>query len=144
MSESNGTMDFDSAPEFAPREVRVTYKQQAYTLKQASAEVTRQYRNASARSVRMLDGKMVGLGDVGDVEMLLVAGCLFKDGKPMIAPQLKEWDGKVTKWLFEKAKAISPHLDEAADVETVDKQIATLQKQRERLLSGAEAEEAKN
>lgn len=120
-----------------PVEVSVKLGGEQYWLKEASEAAAVAYRNASAAAVKMEAGEVSGLGDVGDVEPLLVSYCLWRetpDGrKPVPVSTVRGWPAKVVKAIFNRVKEIS-ELDEPETVEQVDKQIVRLQRKRERMV----------
>lgn len=119
-----------------PVEVSVKLGGEQYWLKEASEAAAVAYRNATAAAVKMVEGEVSGLGAVGDVEPLLVSYCLWKDTpqgrQPVPVSVVRGWPAKVVKALFARVKEIS-ELDEPDTLEQVDKQIARLQKKRERM-----------
>lgn len=119
-----------------PVEVSVKLGGEQYWLKEASEAAAVAYRNATAAAVKMEDGEVAGLGAVGDVEPILVSYCLWRETpegrKPVPVSVIRGWPAKVVKVLFTRIKDIS-ELDEPDTVEQLDKQIARLQKKRERM-----------
>jgi len=110
----------------------------AYVLQEASAGAGRDYRNAQNKTFKIADGKMVGMENTADLDLLLVSLCLFKEMStpgilsPVPLITLQEWPDKVIAALSTKAKEISD-LDDKDTVETVDKKIEALKKKRETL-----------
>lgn len=103
--------------DLTPIEVKVRIENKPYVLREATGAAAVQYRNASMRNIRMADGKVVGMGDIGELEPLLVSLCLFSadaDGKfsSVTVAKIKSWPARVVKDLFNRARAISD-LEEA-------------------------------
>jgi hypothetical protein len=79
------------------------------------------YRNAVMKSVRMADGKMIGLVDAAEVEPLLVSKCIrevvpnpktgVEERRPVQIQVVRGWPSKVVKRLFNDAKEMG-ELDE--------------------------------
>lgn len=60
-----------------PREETVTLGQRQFLLKEASADVHRQYQNLIVSGARM-EGEKVQFGRVADADLYLLAACLFE------------------------------------------------------------------
>jgi hypothetical protein len=79
-----------------------------FQLREATSDGAAKFRNAAAGTARITDGKVSGVGNVGDLEPLLVSLCLFDgDGKPVPLSVVRQWPGRVVRKLFDKAKTIS-------------------------------------
>ena len=122
---------FDS---LKPVEVSVTLEGVKWILREATADVAVQYRNASFRSFRMEDGKLVRMDGLADIEPLVVSLCLCRcdgdgkvrlDGKgnvvTVLESDIRGWKVEVMKTLFDRIKAISPGLEEKLPQETMEK-----------------------
>lgn len=104
-------MDFDSLDLLT---VPVTIAGKKYTLREIDTQGACRYNNAKLHGTKFDEnGKAVGIGNLADVEPLLVSLCLFEDGQPTHVPLsvVSAWPYRVVKPLFDKAKEIS-HLDE--------------------------------
>lgn len=104
--------------DLAPVEISCKIGGKPYLLREADAAGAAKYRNYMMACTRMTDGKVTGVKDLADAEVLLVSLCLFHcDDKGMWvtvpAATLKSWPARVLKPLFDKAKEIS-QLDEKA------------------------------
>jgi len=128
-------MNFDSLELI---KVPVTVKGVKYILQEASAGAGRDYRNAQMKTFKIADGKMVGMENTADLDLILVSLCLFKvmethdtlEPMPLIA--IQGWPDKVIKGLAARAKEISD-LEDKDTVETIDKKIVDLKKKRDLL-----------
>jgi hypothetical protein len=154
MSDYNplGEMEFDDLP---PIEVPVKVKQPSgppklYLLKEASADVARQYKNATMRAAKLVGGEVVGMDGIADAELLLVSLCLFDarwegspdgegggryvqaTGNPVGLAKVRAMKYKTVKSMFDKVQEIS-NLSDKDTIEGLDRQIAGLQKRREKL-----------
>lgn len=80
-----------------------------YVLREASGEAACSYRNAVFRATELgPDGKPSKIGNMADVEPLLVSLCLFNDqGRRLNSNELKKWPNRIVKTLFQKVKEIS-------------------------------------
>lgn len=81
-----------------------------YVLKQASAGVSRDYRNKQASIVKLgPNGKPVGFNDIGSVEPFLVSKCLFvKDtDKPVSYNTVCEWPENVVREIYDDIREMS-------------------------------------
>lgn len=137
---SHDEMVFDDV---ALREVPVKVGGKPYVLKEASAEAVRKYRNAQLRATRVdKDGRPVGLGDMADVELLLVNQCLFDASGRQVALQvLSSWPGRIVKALFQRAQDISELRERDDTEEALTKQ---LEETQERLARVREAKAGSN
>ena len=98
-----------------PRVFNYTVGGAPYQLREATADTAAKYRNAAAKTAKMVDGKFSGVGNVGDLEPYLVSLCLFDSGgKAVPLDLIKTWPARVVKALYTKAKTASG-LDEADD-----------------------------
>lgn len=103
-------MDFSTA--FAERTHTIDGKK--YILREADGTAACRYNNAKLHGTKFDEnGKAVGIGNLADVEPLLVSLCLFEDGAKTHVPLavVSAWPYQVIKALFDEAKEIS-HLDE--------------------------------
>lgn len=94
---------------FAPVEIPVKYEGVRYVLREASAEVARQYRNAATNGMRIGGGVGMELSHIGDCQPILVGGCLFVAGQehPVGEDAIRRWPDRIVRPLFEKARSIS-------------------------------------
>lgn len=137
--------------DLAPVEIPVSLGKAQYALLEADEDTAGKFRTASAKNIKFDDGKMVGLGDIGATQSLLVSLCLYMaddegkvprlaDGRPDNSKRVPEsvvrkWKPKVVKQLFETAKDISD-LSEGVDTEeSIQKQIEVLQKRLKEVAS---------
>lgn len=116
MSGSNQPLRFD---DLAPIEESVSIGGRDYILREASTDAARKYRNQMTRCAKMNDGKVSGIGDIADLQPLLVHLCLFTspvngNGTPKNVPLeiIYAWPERVTKALYARCKEISPDLEE--------------------------------
>jgi hypothetical protein len=126
-------------------EIPVRFRGVDYILTDADEDTAVKFRNHGLRSAKMSEGSVVGVTGGAEVELILVAGCLFKinpkvtGGRERVQPDdLKKWPSRVIKPLFEKAKEIS-ELNEATDLPSIDRQIERLQKLRARIVEKEKA-----
>lgn len=127
-----------------------------YVLREASVPAGIQYENFQARSLRFDDGKMAGLGDMYEADLLLLSLCLHpvdeatgevktdRGGNPLPTPRetIKAFPARAYKMLVAKCKEVNPALERKETPDSLRKQIANLQKR----LAEVEAKEpaAKN
>ncbi len=149
MSETNQAADqphdFDT---LKPVEFNFTYtpkgdKKRSYVLREASADAAIQYRALSARGATGVntDGKVSVRFDISktvDIDVKLVAMCAWDitdndQGKAVAEAQVRKWPSQMIRFLFDKAKEISPALNEKPTREALVKQIDSLQRQLEKL-----------
>lgn len=103
------TLSFES---LAPYSETVDIEKKDYTLFEASADASVQYRDGLARRVKVSQGKAAGLDGYADLEIPLVSACLRDpDGKQVSVTDLKKWPAKIIKALFQRIKDVS-QLDE--------------------------------
>jgi hypothetical protein len=154
----------DSPPEelsfvdLEPTKIPVNIGNVRYWLVEADEGAAVQYRDAGIAAARFDDGNLVGVRGIADVQSLLVSLCLFRaidvtpenprgrvpldkvgnfDKAALVPRQMvRQWKPVVVKSLFDTAKKIS-RLEESESVESIDKQIAGLQKRREKLLAAS-------
>lgn len=108
-----GEFEFD----LTPTEIPVTISGQKYVLCEATDAVAAAFRNAGAAGATLDEDGNTHVGAVGDVQAVLVAGCLFRivekdDGTewkrhPVPLAAVRGWPNRVVQPLFEKAKEIS-------------------------------------
>jgi hypothetical protein len=83
------------------------------------------------RLTRNEEGKITGTRDLADLTPLLVSLCLFKeDGSSVGEATIRSWPSRVQEALVSRAREISGMND---TVESLEKQIAILQKQLTRV-----------
>lgn len=150
------------AESLQPVEVEVNVGGRKLILREASEGDAVEWQNASSRAMRMTRDRAVHVGDLGELEPLLVHLCLYvpdpATGRvPMITvnnvsvpnrnarvplAEVKGWLARVVGPLFERAKRIS-RLDQADTEEGLVKQIEELHQRladlRERKAAAAEA-----
>lgn len=135
MADDIANLNFDS-----PDPIRLPVKigQKELILREASTDVAVRYRNASTRAAKMVDGKLVGVDGVAEVLPILVQGCLFevvtignaRTERQVLMTYVRDLPYRIVKPLFDKAKSISKGLEDTPTLESLDEQIADLQKQR--------------
>lgn len=113
-----------------------------YILREPDGEAATKYRNAQAKSYRMVDGKLSSIEGVADCEPILISACLYyaddkgnlrttPDGDPdvryRVPPQkVKTWPARVQNKLFDACIEMGG-LNEGDNEEAVEKQIQVLQ-----------------
>lgn len=134
-------MDSFDFPDIAPVEKPVKIGSKDYTLREASTEAARRYRNQLFRSTKFADGQVASVEGMGDIEPLLVSLCLYEqytDAKgatkerTVPLPTVLSWPSRVTKKYFDWIKLVSD-LDEKETVETLEKRLADTEKRLEKL-----------
>lgn len=140
------TMDFT---DLEPVSRSVKYKEKQYVLREASADAAAKYRNQGLRGARFSEGKMVGMGDVADLQPYLVSLCLWelvgaakedsaetvsaareKNGtveKPVDLKVIRTWPERMVKEMFNWVKDVSM-LDEEETEEVLNKRLQDTQK----------------
>lgn len=147
--------DFDFS-DLEPVRLAFNIGKRKFILCEADGDAGAKYRSAAVSAAKMNDGKVIRVDGMGDIEPMLVSRCLFyadenghlrvDDNDNPIKKYLVEeavirsWPDRVQKALFNKVKEISG-LDDTDTLEKVDKQIANLQKKREKLLAKKESED---
>jgi hypothetical protein len=111
------------------QEVPVQIAGKHYTLREASGEAARRYRNALLRAAKLgPDGKPKSIDGMADAEMILVNECLVdKSGRKTPIQVLGSWPAGVIKRLFNKAYEISDLREGEEDT------VEGLRKRKERL-----------
>src|SRR5262249_48389219 len=145
------TMEFDSV---IPVEVPVRIGDERFVLREASEDAAVRWRNACARCARMVDGKVVAVGDIADTEPQLLSWCLYEgetirllpDGSPdpkhlVSAQRIRRWPARVVKALYDEARRISG-LDERDTRKTLLDRIAKLKEQLDQLEDAEDTEAA--
>lgn len=99
-------IDFDTIEEI---QIPVKIKGKNYTLREATGDVASDYINARYKRVTYsADGRSRKLGDMGDLQPLLVSGCLYdEDGEQVDEDLIRSWPARVQRTLFERATEIS-------------------------------------
>lgn len=94
-----------------------------YVLREANGAAAKKFKNQQYGGVRMENGQLAGVKDIGELEPLLVSLCLFGATseedltagytRPMEPHKnaIEKWPSRVLTALYKKAKEIS-HLDE--------------------------------
>jgi hypothetical protein len=131
-------MNFD---DLAPIEIPTSIGGKKYVLREASGGAAVRYRSASARCLRMNDGKLSAMEGIGELEPLLISMCLFevteRGSVSMDTPQgrtlINSWPSRVHRALYEKAKEISPGLEEKETTETIQRRVQRDTKKLEEL-----------
>lgn len=127
----------DQEPNFddpTPRKISKQIGPVVWEIREASIPVGISYRNITTSRIRMQDGKVTGVGDIADADMVLMLGCIFSpEGKAVTKEILAGWRDEVREWAVDKIKEMSPSLETKLTVVSIDKQIARLQEQRKKL-----------
>ena len=110
MTTQNNAFDFN---DITRQEVPVRIGDRQFTLKEPMCDDVVQWRNLQMATVRFVDGKPQGVGQIADVEPLLVSLCLFdKDDKNVPQEHIETWPSKIVsklyKWLLEVAELQEP------------------------------------
>lgn len=120
------SLNFD---DILPVEVKFTYREKQYVLREATAGIATKYRNLILKSARMKDGQPSGVDGLVDSEIYLISACLSeitdKGEKLVSEPSVRNLPYRVSKRLFEKAVEIS-------DLDSDDTE-ASLSKEQEQL-----------
>ena len=139
-------MDLD-IPELELAVIPVKLGGKNYVLREAPEGVSLRYRNALTAGAK-LDGQgnVVSISSLADTEVLLVVGCLFEvydhqgqsKERPVTDSFVKALSHRKFKLLYERALAISG-LGQG-DTESIDKQIASLEARKQKLIQDEEKE----
>lgn len=112
----------------------VTIDDNRYTLKEATEEATRIWRNQSASQAKFVDGKLSSVGNVGDSQSLLVSLTLYdSEGKLVPLTLVRSWPSRVVEALFEKAKEIAPTIVGTPTKESMIEQMDKLRRMMEEM-----------
>ena len=132
-----------------PQTIPVEIGGKNYVLREATEAVAKKYQDAASGSVKMRDGKIVGIQGLGRLQTLLLSLCLSEigdtkaDGSPVLMPVkeavIDSWPAKVVRRLFDECKKISG-LDEKPTQKELERQYAEL---CEQLFSVASNEQEK-
>ncbi len=132
--------DFDK-DDLEPKSKPVKYKGKEYILREAGNAAVVAYRNATAKSTRLTDGKLSGFDGLAEAEPLLVSKCLFelnpngqggnKEGAVHIE-FIKSMPNRFVKPMFDWLEKVSD-INERTTPDLLRKQIADLQKQLKEL-----------
>lgn len=128
--------------DLTPIEMKVSINKTKYVLREADEGDAIKWKNAGLRAARVVDGKVVSMGDLADSEPLLVSLCLYKanadgtmplnnDGTPNKKQQvpvsvIKTWPPRVVNKLFDHAKRIS-ELEEKETRATLEEKLKEVQ-----------------
>ncbi len=130
--------DFDR-DDLEPKSKPVRYKSKSYVLREAGNSAVVAYRNATAKSTKMVDGKLSGFDGLAEAEPLLVSKCLFeaKDGQdhPVSIEFVKSMPNRFVKPMFDWLEEHSD-INGALTAEDLKRQITSLQKRLEEIESG--------
>jgi polyhydroxyalkanoate synthesis regulator phasin len=137
MAHDDCTMDFDSDP--APQEVKVTYQQKTYYLREPSEAIAVEYQNMATRATTITDGEMK-LGNLNDAEPYLVSKCLWEKineqdkeiERNVPLGLLRLWPSRVVRPLFDKAKEMG-RLGQNESEDGLKKEITRLQKKLKKM-----------
>lgn len=124
--------------------IPVRFRGRDYVLREATAEAAARYRNAFFQCGKMVDGKVVGMEGMADLEHLLVSLCLLEtaDGQTVPKEEVATWPSRIVKKLFNAAKRMSDLDEEEDTVESIDARIKDLSDRRDKMIAGSTA--AKN
>lgn len=130
-----GKMVFDTVTK---RQLPVTIDGVDYVLREANSDVGARYKTACIRGAKFQEGKPTTVDNLGDVEPLLVAGCLFKvtpTGEEKVTEAwVRTLPNRVVKPMFDWAKENSDLNNQVDTVESLNKDIAKLQEKLARLI----------
>lgn len=148
----------DATPHCEPVQIGLT----KYWLHEASEGDAVVFSSARARSARMVDGKVVGVDNIGEISPLLVSLCLFRaaadgtfprlsDGSPDLksrvpVAEVKRLPARIVRQLFDRALLVSELKDaEEETEEDLEKKIRELQSKLFKMRTGKSAgDPAKN
>ena len=97
----------------------ITIDGNPYTVKEATSDAVAEWRNSQMRGMKLSDGKVSGLSEVGQSEIVLVAHCVYddrNDGNHVPIHVVKGWPDRITSVLFDRIKEIS-NLDKKVNSE---------------------------
>lgn len=159
MSSNNDLFVFDS---LEPKEQKVSLVGEAHILREATEAAAVNYLNVHARAAKFsADGKPAGLDNVAEADPTLLSQCLYKagpDGRIVTTPDgrpdpktlvrlatILSWPSRVVVPMVAWVKEVS-ELERKDTVESIDEQIAQLQKKRQKLTENGDGleERAKN
>lgn len=151
---TNNDLSFDS---LEPIQVPRRLGNKAYIILEASESARVAYQNAGARAARFnSEGNLSGVEGVANIEPLLVSLCLYEadftdiedkstyklrlnqngdpDSKYLVPVQvINKWPGRIVGAIFDTIKDISEM--EKEDEQSLEKQVAKLQKRLDKLRS---------
>lgn len=111
-----------------PARCPVTLGDEKYVLKEALGEAAKKYKNASARSARMSDGKVTHVENLADAEYLLISLCLFTlNGMPVDLKKIMLWPNQVLTALYDRIVEMSPGLVQKETEEVLTKRLKETQ-----------------
>jgi hypothetical protein len=108
----------DEMPDLEPKFHDFEYRGGKYRLMEAPAAAAARFKNFRQKAMKLEKGEIVGFNDgVGDLEIVLVGGCVFKRnakdeiGSDPVGPEVvRPWSFKLVKWLYDKALELCPEL----------------------------------
>lgn len=119
------------------RQLPVSIDGVEYVLREANGDVGAKYKTACIRGAKFQEGKPTTVDNLGDVEPLLVAGCLFKvtpSGEEKVTEAfVRALPNRVVKPMFDWAKENSDLKEKEDTVESLQKDIDKLAEKRDRL-----------
>lgn len=132
-------------------QVPVSIGGEKYTLCEADEAAGAAYRNARVRGAKLEEGGDVTSlpSDIGGLQALLVCRCLYyckEDGNlGALVPQstVRKWPSRIVRPLFDKVMEISELEEEEDTTESLEKQIARLEKRLMRLRENRAKKERK-
>ena len=106
------SLDFN---DLTPIEIPVSVAGKSFILREADGDTATKYSNTLTSSFTLgLDGKPSKIGNIADIEPLLVSLCLFPvDNNGNVSPQhvkesvVRKWPARILKEIYAKAKEIS-------------------------------------
>ncbi len=104
-----------------------------YTLHEATGDAECKHRNAFVGCMKeLVDGKPKGIGNIADVEPLLISLCL-RDANSRLVPEskIRSWPHRVTKTLYDKIRKISDMEEGVETVETLEAKLEEARKKEE-------------
>lgn len=116
------------------REEPVRIKGVDYILIECSEEDATRWRNHAIRAAKMKSGKVSAMGDIAEMEPILVSYCLHTKDKrqPVPLSTILQWPSRYVKPIFERAKVISG-LNEKLTAAQIRERIAELQEELEEM-----------
>lgn len=117
------------------REEEVDIRGELHVLREADGDTASKFQSAAIRGSRFnREAGDITIGDIGDVDLVLLTGCMFKKNvkagnmSPVPASTIRSWPNRIIKQLVKRAKAMSDLNDAEDDPESISQEIERLQK----------------
>lgn len=126
--------------DLTPQEEPVEIGELKLILREASGKAQSAYQSAAIRGSRVAkSGGEITIGDdIGDADLVLLAGCLFYPNNRSVPRSIIEgWNGRISKAIAKRAKQMSGLDDAEEDPAKIREEIERLQKRLEELESDA-------